>query len=1516
MSKKKQNPQSSEGAQLSLFGDHTESSNHDIKNSDNEQSEDEKKIEENDFSENLTHFYTPQHIVKMIKEIINPKKHETILDPACGTGVTLGSNGSLSTLNGISNFAIESRNSLSDQNTSSAKFSVILGNPPYSGSSHPWDTISNMNTNTIEGWISYYLQKIKVSGRFAVVVPESFLFGSSKAHKLTRIQIIEDHKLQAVVSLHAGVIQSYSGVSAILFFTRTDSGGTDHVWFYDMQNDGFSLNAKREPIDENDIPDLLTKWKNRDHKADNDRTSKCFFVPKSEIVENDYSLSINRYRETKNHTSKRTRDFHNLLKEWHPVKNKHLNPKDYRPGSRTIVWWKCRHSPDHEWKAPIRNRSNNRGCPMCPSKSVSISNSLQNKDPRLALEWHPVLNSFTPREVCFKTEKKYFWKCRHSPDHEWKAIVSSRVGGRGCPSCAGKETSITNKLCVQFPDLALEWHPIKNTSELENIRIGSDTKVWWKCRHSPDHEWQATVPSRTKQGSGCPMCKGRGNVSITTSLSMLFPSIAQQLHPTKNKGLSAIHIKAGEHRDCWWKCSKSPDHEWKTRVDHRTGNGSKCSFCGHQKVSLSNSLLVQYPEIAAQWDHEKNTTHKLETISKGSNKKVWWKCSKGHSWKIKVSSRTTGTGCPTCNSGWTLDNVRDFVQSLYPRLHCFTQAELYLIFQQSGLLKTTGQARGFGKAVISGKIPVEELEKFANNEPSEVDNHIGKKSGQKPDTENHDEIIQSNLTEQEIDITSAHVLPFIETNQALEVLDFQMVATSDEEAIDFLIASAKAKLWTHAYSDVSEAKKQAEEYKGGEYSTRVKEEFLNELRAALDLEIPIGYSFKVKGKVDSKLGYTPPLLMQRLCSVRVRDNKRYGNWSGTGAGKTISAILSTRVVGSKLTVICCPNAVVENWKVQIEKVFPDSDVQFRTWEPEWLPNSKYRYLIQNFEQFQQRNSEAYIKHFIDREQVEFVVIDEIHYAKQRYKEKENSEKSNVSRRKKLVQGLIAGVSEQNPNLYVLGMSATPVINNLFEGISLLEMMMGQEYSDLSDRPTINNCMRLYQQLVTNGTRWVPDYSSMKLNRKVVDIDCSEYVPEIRALGKTPSPLSLEKILTQARLPTILEHILPNKKTLIYTHYVDDIDLALCDAIREKGFKVGFYTGKDKTGLKGFLHGDIDVLIGSSSIGTGVDGLQDVCNTLIINVLPWTNAEYEQLRGRIYRQGSSFHNIDIIIPLTYADIGGERWSYCESKWKRILFKKSIADAAVDGVVPDGNLRTPTQAQKDLLQWLERLDSGDVEPIRRRKITVPLSGEFKDVERRKRKYGDFSTMNGRWNHSKSQTLGERLAKDPEEWGQYHTLYQEARKNWTVVPFEEMITWLKNRQGYEVGDFGCGEALLAKEIGDLHTVHSFDHVAINDSVTACDMSKTPLEDGSLNVAIFSLSLMGANFTDYLREAWRVLKVDGSLHIWEATSRFGNTMDFVMNLNKLGFDPKFPKERGKFTYITATKIVSEPDRDFKLKF
>jgi len=745
----------------------------------------------------------------------------------------------------------------------------------------------------------------------------------------------------------------------------------------------------------------------------------------------------------------------------------------------------------------------------------------------------------------------------------------------------------------------------------------------------------------------------------------------------------------------------------------------------------------------------------------------------------------------------------------------------------------------------------------------------------------------------------------------LASLQASVVVSADEEAAEFLVASALAKIWRHAFRDEAAAVAQARAFAGDAYAERVRGEFLADYERVKQLVVPAGYAFKVEGRL------TLPNLMQRLVASRVEHRRRVGNWSGTGAGKTLSAVLASRVAGARLTVICCPNSVVTGWKEAILNTFPDSVVATKTFEPDWAvlagdetglgKAAAARFLVLNYEAFQQEDSEAKVKRFAQREQVDFIVVDEIHFTKQRTPE-------DLSQRKRLVTALISLAGAKQPGLCVLGMSATPVINNLQEGKSLVEMVSGLAHEELNTRPTVPNCMKLHQRLVTLGTRWVPDYQIV-CDVQTPEVDCAAAVEEIRALGRGGSPLQLEQILTRVRLPIIRREM--RAKTLLYTHYLQGIDRELYEALTADGWRVGFFTGDDKSGLDGFLHGDVDVLIGSSAIGTGVDGLQEVCQRLVVNVLPWTHAEFEQLKGRIFRQGQHAEKVTVVIPVTFANVNGQRWSWCEKKLQRLRFKKSIADAAVDGVVPEGHLRTTAQAYQDVMGWLGRLTKGEVEVISRARIVVPLSQDDRaEVERRARTYGDFSAMNTTWNRSRSATTFERLQKNTEEWAQYHTLYREARKDWPVVPFEEFIRWAKQRSDYVIGDFGCGEAKVAEALGDRHTVHSFDHVAANDDVVACDMAKAPLEDGTLDVALFSLSLMGANFTDYLREAWRVLKLDGKLHIFEATSRFTDREAFVAGLKKLGFANIEVRDVWKFTHISALRSEREPAAEVELRF
>ena len=288
-------------------------------------------------------FRTPRHIIRMMVELMEPKADDIICDPACGTSGFLVSaaeylketkkeeifynkdrkehymNGMfhgfdmdrtmlrIGAMNmmthGIDNPFIEYRDSLSDQNTDREKYSLILANPPFKGSldydSVTPDLLKMCKTKKTELlFLALFLKMLKVGGRCACIVPDGVLFGSSTAHKAIRKQIVEENRLEAVISMPSGVFKPYAGVStAILIFTKTGHGGTDNVWFYDMQADGRSLDDKRTPVSDNDIPDIIERFKNRENELERARTEKSFFVKKEEIKDNDYDLSINKYKE-------------------------------------------------------------------------------------------------------------------------------------------------------------------------------------------------------------------------------------------------------------------------------------------------------------------------------------------------------------------------------------------------------------------------------------------------------------------------------------------------------------------------------------------------------------------------------------------------------------------------------------------------------------------------------------------------------------------------------------------------------------------------------------------------------------------------------------------------------------------------------------------------------------------------------------------------------------------------------------------------------------------------------------------------------------------------------------------------------------------------------------------------------------------------------------------------------------------------------------------------------------------
>lgn len=197
--------------------------------------------------------------------------------------------------------------------------------------------------------------------------------------------------------------------------------------------------------------------------------------------------------------------------EWHPSLNQ-LTPDRVTPASQRKAWWLCRVDPRHEWEAVIRNRAVlGNGCPFCSGFYASADHSLQAKHPEVALSWHPTKNgALTPCDVPPAAKRSVWWKCDRGSDHEWRGpvyVAASAGRGAGCPFCACRRLSVTNRLAVVYPELAREWHPTLNAPLTStDIVHGSPRRVWWKCEADPLHEWRTSVVARTRAGSGCPYC--------------------------------------------------------------------------------------------------------------------------------------------------------------------------------------------------------------------------------------------------------------------------------------------------------------------------------------------------------------------------------------------------------------------------------------------------------------------------------------------------------------------------------------------------------------------------------------------------------------------------------------------------------------------------------------------------------------------------------------------------------------------------------------------------------------------------------------------------------------------------------------------------------------------------------------------------------------------------------------------------------------------------------------------------
>ncbi|MBR2377202.1 MAG: zinc-ribbon domain-containing protein [Clostridia bacterium] len=282
------------------------------------------------------------------------------------------------------------------------------------------------------------------------------------------------------------------------------------------------------------------------------------------------------------------------------------------------------------------------------NKKYVINNST------LMEEWDYIINNnlgYDPKTILHSSSNKVWWKCKEG--HSWEDSPYRRSKGSGCPICAKEKRRISHSknwiikkgsLFDNNPTLAKEWHPTKNGAlKFTEITVSNAKKVWWLC--GKGHEWQAVISSRN-HGAGCPICSGHKILVGYNDLATVNHELAKEWHPSKNGNLQAKDVTINCGKRVWWLCSKG--HEWQTAICNRS-RGSNCPICSGHKILVGyNDLATLNPQLASEWHPTKNNILSSKDVTIYSNKKVWWKCEKGHEWQASVSNRSYGRRCPKC----------------------------------------------------------------------------------------------------------------------------------------------------------------------------------------------------------------------------------------------------------------------------------------------------------------------------------------------------------------------------------------------------------------------------------------------------------------------------------------------------------------------------------------------------------------------------------------------------------------------------------------------------------------------------------------------------------------------------------------------------------------------------------------------------------------------------------------------------------------------------------------------------
>lgn len=675
----------------------------------------------------------------------------------------------------------------------------------------------------------------------------------------------------------------------------------------------------------------------------------------------------------------------------------------------------------------------------------------------------------------------------------------------------------------------------------------------------------------------------------------------------------------------------------------------------------------------------------------------------------------------------------------------------------------------------------------------------------------------------------------------------------------------------------------------------VQDTFFTEYNEVNEIKVDKDYSFKFQ-----------PSLMQKLMVYRLMKNKTYGNWCGTGAGKTNAALIASRLLNCKLSVIICPNSVVSSWEKSINNVYPNSNIIRYEYlsDIDRYDSTKYNYIIFNVEKFQLNNTNKMIEKLLTLN-IDFLCFDEIQRIKVR-------NEKDISKRFQTISYLRNEAYKQNNNLYVLGMTATPLINNLQEVKSLLELITNKDYKEIGNKNSINNIHLAYKSLLLNGFRYVPNYGiNVNVIKHRTELNDEEVIKNLVQFSNGDVD-KIECLLLKNKLNSIISEI--KEKTIIYTHYHSSNKMLkiIKDFLNENNISNNFYSYNENDSIDNreqiineFGKGKFDVLIASSPISTGVDGLQKISNRMIILSLPWTSAEYHQLLGRIDRRGSVFNNVDIIIPQLFVKMeNNNEWSWDNKRYNIIDYKKTLSDAVIDGVFCE---KFNIDKKELLKKAIESLKKGieDYEVERENVIVNELNNE-----ETKKKYSEsiINDTHQKANTSSSKHMHDYFTSNPNKWREYHKCREENKKTWIEDPLNVIADELNKTSNKVIADLGCGTNKLKRLVNNYKEWYSVDHFSDDETVIKSDISnlKEYIADNSVDIAIFCMSLWGKNYMDYIKEAYRYLKKDGIIYICEPTEKI-NQAELIGGTLMMGYEIdtncKFNNDDKSKTYIKFIK-------------